>query len=118
MFELILQLHAHKKGTGSSHNGRDSNSQRLGTKAHESQLVTAGSIIVRQRGTRFYPGAKITPFMQWLKAALNLNAKAVINAKSAYIRLKKLCNFAYYPKVFGFGVLFLPDYNKNYLLQM
>lgn len=53
MFELILQLHAHKKGTGSSHNGRDSNSQRLGTKAHESQLVTAGSIIVRQRGTRF-----------------------------------------------------------------
>ena len=50
MFKLILQLHAHKKGTGSSHNGRDSNAQRLGTKAHESQLVTAGSIIVRQRG--------------------------------------------------------------------
>mgnify|MGYP000816418020 CR=1 FL=1 len=59
MFELILQLHAHKKGTGSSHNGRDSNSQRLGTKAHESQLVTAGSIIVRQRGTRFYPGNNV-----------------------------------------------------------
>ena len=59
MFELILQLHAHKKGTGSSHNGRDSNSQRLGTKAHESQLVTAGSIIVRQRGTRFYPGHNV-----------------------------------------------------------
>ena len=56
MFELILQLHAHKKGTGSSHNGRDSNSQRLGTKAHESQLVTAGSIIVRQR---FYPGNNV-----------------------------------------------------------
>ena len=56
MFELILQLHAHKKGTGSSHNGRDSNSQRLGTKAHESQLVTAGSIIVRQRGTQHHPG--------------------------------------------------------------
>ncbi|MDY4920259.1 MAG: 50S ribosomal protein L27, partial [Phascolarctobacterium sp.] len=50
MFEIILQLHAHKKGTGSSHNGRDSNAQRLGTKAHDSQLVTAGSIIVRQRG--------------------------------------------------------------------
>ena len=59
MFELILQLHAHKKGTGSSHNGRDSNSQRLGTKAHESQLVTAGSLIVRQRGTRFYPGHNV-----------------------------------------------------------
>ncbi len=59
MFELILQLHAHKKGTGSSHNGRDSNSQRMGTKAHESQIVTAGSIIVRQRGTRFYPGNNV-----------------------------------------------------------
>ena len=59
MFELILQLHAHKKGTGSSHNGRDSNSQRLGTKAHESQLVTAGSIIVRQRGTHFHPGTNV-----------------------------------------------------------
>ena len=59
MFKLILQLHAHKKGTGSSHNGRDSNAQRLGTKAHESQLVTAGSIIVRQRGTRFHPGNNV-----------------------------------------------------------
>ena len=59
MFEIILQLHAHKKGTGSSHNGRDSNAQRLGTKAHDSQLVTAGSIIVRQRGTKFHPGANV-----------------------------------------------------------
>ena len=54
MFEIILQLHAHKKGTGSSHNGRDSNAQRLGT-----QLVTAGSIIVRQRGTKFHPGNNV-----------------------------------------------------------
>ena len=46
MFELILQLHAHKKGSGSTHNGRDSNAQRLGTKAHDGQFVTAGSIIV------------------------------------------------------------------------
>ena len=59
MFEIILQLHAHKKGTGSSHNGRDSNAQRLGTKAHDSQLVTAGSIIVRQRGTKFHPGYNV-----------------------------------------------------------
>ena len=55
MFELILQLHAHKKGSGSTHNGRDSNAQRMGTKAHDGQLVTAGSIIVRQRGTKFHP---------------------------------------------------------------
>ena len=59
MFEIILQLHAHKKGTGSSHNGRDSNAQRLGTKAHDTQLVTAGSIIVRQRGTKFHPGNNV-----------------------------------------------------------
>ena len=59
MIKIQLQLHAHKKGTGSSHNGRDSNAQRLGTKAHDGQLVTAGSIIVRQRGTRFHVGNNV-----------------------------------------------------------
>jgi large subunit ribosomal protein L27 len=47
---------AHKKGGGSSKNGRDSNPQYLGVKAYGGQFVTAGSIIVRQRGTRFVPG--------------------------------------------------------------
>jgi len=47
---------AHKKGGGSSRNGRDSNSQRLGVKRFGGETVTAGSIIVRQRGTRFTPG--------------------------------------------------------------
>jgi len=47
---------AHKKGGGSSRNGRDSNSKRLGTKVYGGQTVTAGSIIVRQRGTRIHPG--------------------------------------------------------------
>ena len=47
---------AHKKGVGSSRNGRDSNSQRLGVKRFGGQFVTGGSIIVRQRGTRFKPG--------------------------------------------------------------
>jgi large subunit ribosomal protein L27 len=47
---------AHKKGLGSSRNGRDSNSKRLGVKVFSGQEVTAGSIIVRQRGTRFRPG--------------------------------------------------------------
>jgi large subunit ribosomal protein L27 len=47
---------AHKKGGGSSRNGRDSNPKRLGVKAHGGQTVTAGSIIVRQRGTRIHPG--------------------------------------------------------------
>ena len=47
---------AHKKGQGSSRNGRDSNSQRLGVKAHDGNIVTGGTIIVRQRGRRFQPG--------------------------------------------------------------
>ena len=47
---------AHKKGLGSSRNGRDSNAQRLGVKVFGGQAVTAGAIIVRQRGTRFRPG--------------------------------------------------------------
>jgi large subunit ribosomal protein L27 len=48
---------AHKKGGGTSRNGRDSESKRLGVKAFAGQVVPAGSIIVRQRGTRFVPGA-------------------------------------------------------------
>ena len=48
---------AHKKGAGTSRNGRDSESKRLGVKAYAGQVVPAGSIIVRQRGTRFRPGA-------------------------------------------------------------
>lgn len=47
---------AHKKGSGTSRNGRDSRSQRLGCKSFGGQVVSAGSIIVRQRGTRFKPG--------------------------------------------------------------
>jgi large subunit ribosomal protein L27 len=47
---------AHKKGQGSTKNGRDSHSQRLGIKAAEGQFVTAGSILVRQRGTKWHPG--------------------------------------------------------------
>ena len=50
---------AHKKGGGSSRNGRDSNSQRLGVKRYDGQLVTAGTIIVRQRGTRIRSGNNV-----------------------------------------------------------
>ena len=50
---------AHKKGVGSTRNGRDSNSQRLGTKVFGGQFCTAGSIIVRQRGTRFHVGVHV-----------------------------------------------------------
>ena len=50
---------AHKKGGGSSKNGRDSNSQRLGVKRFGGELVSAGSILVRQRGTKFHPGDNV-----------------------------------------------------------
>ncbi len=50
---------AHKKGGGSSRNGRDSQAQRLGVKAFGGEAVTAGSILVRQRGTKFHPGINV-----------------------------------------------------------
>jgi large subunit ribosomal protein L27 len=50
---------AHKKGTGSTRNGRDSNSKRLGVKRFGGQKVSAGSILVRQRGTKFHPGSNV-----------------------------------------------------------
>lgn len=50
---------AHKKGGGSSRNGRESNAQRLGVKRFGGQVVSAGSILVRQRGTRFHPGTNV-----------------------------------------------------------
>lgn len=50
---------AHKKGGGSSRNNRDSNAQRLGVKRYGGEFVTAGSIIVRQRGTKFHPGTNV-----------------------------------------------------------
>jgi large subunit ribosomal protein L27 len=50
---------AHKKGAGSSSNGRDSNPQYMGVKAYGGEVVTAGSIIIRQRGTKFHPGFNV-----------------------------------------------------------
>ncbi len=50
---------AHKKGVGSSRNGRDSNPQYLGTKRFDGQLINAGTIIVRQRGTKIHPGTNV-----------------------------------------------------------
>jgi large subunit ribosomal protein L27 len=50
---------AHKKGGGSSRNGRDSNAKRLGVKRYDGEMVTAGSILVRQRGTKFKPGNNV-----------------------------------------------------------
>ncbi|SHJ95228.1 large subunit ribosomal protein L27 [Anaerobranca californiensis DSM 14826] len=59
MLRFDLQLFASKKGVGSSKNGRDSHSKRLGVKRQSGQFVTAGSILVRQRGTKFHPGKNV-----------------------------------------------------------
>ncbi len=59
MLVMNLQLFAHKKGVGSSRNGRDSAAQRLGTKRADGQFVLAGNILVRQRGTKIHPGNNV-----------------------------------------------------------
>ena len=59
MLLINLQLCAHKKGVGSSKNGRDSESKRLGVKSADGQFVLAGNIIVRQRGTKIHPGTNV-----------------------------------------------------------
>ena len=56
---IIVQLFAHKKGGGSTKNGRDSNAQRLGVKKFGGEKVKAGNIIVRQRGTKVHPGTNV-----------------------------------------------------------
>ena len=59
MLKVNIQLFAHKKGMGSTRNGRDSESKRLGTKRSDGQFVNAGTIIVRQRGTHIHPGNNV-----------------------------------------------------------
>ena len=59
MLKMNLQLFAHKKGMGSTKNGRDSESKRLGAKRADGQIVKAGNILYRQRGTKIHPGVNV-----------------------------------------------------------
>lgn len=59
MMRISIQFFAHKKGVGSTKNGRDSESKRLGVKRADGQFVTAGNILVRQRGTHIHPGVNV-----------------------------------------------------------
>lgn len=59
MLKFDLQLFAHKKGVGSSKNGRDSESKRLGIKRYDGEVVRSGNILVRQRGTKIHPGNNV-----------------------------------------------------------
>lgn len=59
LLKLNIQLFASKKGVGSTKNGRDSEAKRLGAKASDGEVVSAGSILYRQRGTKFFPGTNV-----------------------------------------------------------
>lgn len=59
MLKISIQFFAHKKGVGSTRNGRDSESKRLGVKRGDGQFVLAGNILVRQRGTKIHPGVNV-----------------------------------------------------------
>ena len=86
MFTFDLQLFAHKKGVSSTRNGRDSESKRLGVKEQAGTVVTAGSILVRQRCSRRWPARSLS------------SAKANTIARSAFIRLKsRRCNRGFLP---------------------
>ena len=80
MFKLNLQLFAHKKGMGSTKNGRDSESKRLGAKKGDGQYVVAGNILVRQRGTKIHPGVNV-------KRGSEYTLFAVANGKVKFERL-------------------------------
>lgn len=82
MFALNIQLFAHKKGMGSTKNGRDSESKRLGVKKADGQYVTSGNIIVRQRGTKIHPGVNV-------KKGGDDTLFAVANGKVKFERLGK-----------------------------
>jgi large subunit ribosomal protein L27 len=76
---------AHKKGAGSSSNGRDSNPQYLGVKAYGGQSVTAGSIIIRQRGTQFHPGFNVGLGKDYTLFALK-DGKVEFQGRKVHIR--------------------------------
>jgi large subunit ribosomal protein L27 len=76
---------AHKKGQGSTRNGRDSNSQRLGIKATAGERVTAGSILVRQRGTKWHPGKNVKRANDDTLFALIDGAVAYRSSKKTYV---------------------------------
>jgi large subunit ribosomal protein L27 len=78
---------AHKKGQGSSRNGRDSNSQRWGMKRYGGELVTAGSIIVRQCGTKFTAGANVGVGRDWTLYAL-VDGKVVFDQHSKRVNIQ------------------------------
>ena len=115
---INIQLFAHKKGGGSTKNGRDSNAKRLGIKRADGQKVTAGTILVRQRGTKFYPGNGVkigsddtlfavvsvnvptVPFVTVISSAVNVPSFNVSLHVNVYVILLAFVGFA-----LGFAVI-------------
>lgn len=96
MLQMNLQLFAHKKGVGSTKNGRDSESKRLGAKRADGQVVKAGNILYRQRGTRIHPGVNVgigkddTLYALVERAVLSLRERAATRSRFLYILLSRL----------------------------
>ena len=99
MLKMNLQLFAHKKGMGSTKNGRDSESKRLGAKRADGQFVLAGNILYRQRGTKIHPGVNVgkggddTLYVQWKanKIEMICQGAALCAAPYSFIERKKVC---------------------------
>ncbi len=82
MLHMNLQFFAHKKGVGSTRNGRDSESKRLGAKRADGQFVKAGNILYRQRGTNIHPGVNYLP---WWTAFFVLREKEETRSRLPFI---------------------------------
>ena len=90
MLQMNLQLFAHKKGVGSTKNGRDSESKRLGAKRADGQFVKAGNILYRQRGTKIHPGVNVVSavmihYMPKLTECYVSSVRAVTKSRQVYI---------------------------------
>ena len=96
MLRISMQFFAHKKGMGSTKNGRDSESKRLGAKRADGQFVLAGNILVRQRGTHIHPGENVgkgsdDTLFALSDGVVDLNASVQTRRKSAYILSSNNC---------------------------
>ena len=108
MLKINIQLFAHKKGMGSTKNGRDSESKRLGVKRADGQFVLAGNILVKQRGTHIQvqtsAKAPTTPFLLRLTVPLSLRDSAKTAKRSVFTRLSS--KLKHLPKKAGFSLPF------------
>ena len=101
MLNMNLQLFAHKKGVGSTKNGRDSESKRLGAKRADGQFVLAGNILYRQRGTKIHPGVNVGrggDYSHLLMELLSSKERARIESRFLFILLFQTTNLFFSSK--------------------